>query len=138
MDKKTITVQAKINAPIEKVWTSWTTPADIVRWNNASEDWQTTRAENDLRVGGQFSYRMEANDGSMGFDFWGVYDEVVFHEKIDYTLGDSRKVRISFSSFGNQTEVIQTFEAENENSMELQCTGWQAILNNFKRFVEEL
>jgi uncharacterized protein YndB with AHSA1/START domain len=100
-NKKTlITVQTKINAPVEKVWKHWTTPKDIVRWNNASDDWHTTRAENDLRTGGKFLSRMEAKDGSEGFDFWGIYATVKPYKQIEYTIGDGRKVRVDFTGNG--------------------------------------
>ncbi|MBL0065026.1 MAG: SRPBCC family protein [Bacteroidetes bacterium] len=131
-----ITIEALIEAPVEKVWKYWTEPAHIVKWNNASDDWHTPHAENDLRVGGKFLSRMEAKDGSFGFDFGGVYTEVKQHEKIDYVLGDNRTVKITFISNGNQTKVLETFDAENENSLEMQRTGWQMILNNFKKHVE--
>lgn len=135
-EKTTITVQATVNAPVEKVWDLWTDPRHIVQWNSASDDWHTTRAENDLREGGKFSARMEAKDGSMGFDFEGIYDEVKTHEKISYTMSDNRKVEIYFKSKGNNTVVTETFEAEDTNSAEVQQTGWQAIMNNFKQYVE--
>ena len=131
-----ITIEALIEAPVEKVWKYWTEPAHIVKWNNASDDWHTPHAENDLRVGGKFLSRIEAKDGSFGFDFGGVYTEVKQHEKIDYVLGDNRTVKITFISNGNQTKVLETFDAENENSLEMQRTGWQMILNNFKKHVE--
>ena len=134
--KITITVEALINAPIEKVWINWTLPEYITQWNNASDDWHTTSAINDLQVGGKFSARMEAKDGSFGFDFWGIYDEVKTNELISYTLGDGRKVSISFNSDGNTTKVTETFEAEEENPVEMQRGGWQAILDNFKKYTE--
>ena len=131
-----ITVENTVNAPVEKVWKCWTSPEHIIRWNNASEDWHTPTAENDLRVGGKFTSRMESKDGSMGFDFGGVYDEVVTHELISYEITGGRKVKIIFSAQGNQTKVTETFEAETENSIELQRGGWQAILDNFKKYTE--
>jgi len=131
-----ITVKTTVSAPIEKVWEKWTNPDDIVRWNNASEDWHTTQADNDLRVGGKFSARMEAKDGSIGFDFWGVYDEIRVNEYIEYTLGDGRKVIISFSDENDKIKITETFEAEKENSVELQKTGWQSIMDSFKKYVE--
>jgi uncharacterized protein YndB with AHSA1/START domain len=137
INKKTsITVEAVINAPVEQVWKNWTSPEDIVRWNNASDDWHTTEAVNDLRVGGKFSARMEAKNGSFGFDFYGVYDMVKTNELIEYTLGDDRKVKIIFTKQGNTTQIDETFEAENTNSIELQKGGWQAILDNFKKYTE--
>jgi len=132
----TITVKATIKAPIEKVWKFWTAPEHIIKWNNASDDWHTPRAENDLRVGGTFLSRMEARDGSFGFDFGGVYDEVKENELIEYTIGDGRKVIIHFTPAGDSTEVDETFETESTHSIELQRGGWQAILDNFKRYVE--
>ncbi len=133
----TITIENIVNAPLEKVWKFWTEPAHIIKWNNASADWHTPHAENDLRVGGKFVSRMEAKDGSFGFDFGGVYDEVIINKSIAYTLGDGRKVKIFFTSHGNETKVVETFEAENTNSVELQRSGWQAILDNFKKYTEE-
>jgi uncharacterized protein YndB with AHSA1/START domain len=132
-----ITVENTINAPVEKVWKFWTEPEHIKKWNNASEDWHTPHAENDLRVGGKFVSRMEAKDGSFGFDFGGIYDEVTINKSIAYTLGDGRKVKIFFTSHGNETKVVETFDAENENSVEMQRNGWQAILDNFKKYTEE-
>jgi uncharacterized protein YndB with AHSA1/START domain len=134
--KAKITVQANINAPIEKVWEFWTKPEHITKWNHASEDWHSLRAENDLKDGGKFLYRMEAKDGSFGFDFYGVYESVETNELIEYILGDDRKVSIVFSNEGEETKIIETFEAEKSNSIELQQFGWQAILNNFKNYVE--
>ena len=134
--KTRLTVQATVNAPVEKVWRYWAEPRHITKWNYASDDWHSPRAENDLRRGGKFSARMEARDGSYGFDFGGVYDDVKTHELIEYTIGDGRKVKVTFQPEGNQTTVVETFEAENENSPEMQQAGWQAILNNFKNYVE--
>jgi uncharacterized protein YndB with AHSA1/START domain len=131
-----ITVQNVINAPVEKVWKLWTAPEDITKWCAASDDWHTTRAENDVRVGGKFLSRMEAKDGSAGFDFGGVYDNVKKHELIEYTMGDGRKVSVRFSSEGNSTKLVETFEPESQNSIEMQRGGWQAILDNFKKYVE--
>lgn len=131
-----ITIKATVNAPVEKVWKLWTTPEDIMQWNAASPDWHITSSVNDLRAGGTFSARMEAKDGSFGFDFGGVYDEVKTNELITYTLGDGRKVSITFTTNGEQTEVVETFEAEGQNPVEMQRDGWQAILNNFKKYAE--
>jgi len=135
-ERTSITVQTLVNAPVSIVWMRWTNPQDIIQWNAASDDWHTTQAENNLHIGGGFSSRMEAKDGSMGFDFYGVYSNVVLHRKIEYTLGDDRRVTILFNEKENQTEVIETFEAENTNSVELQRGGWQAILDKFKKYVE--
>lgn len=131
-----ITVESIIDAPVAKVWESWTKPEHITKWSFASDDWHTPWAENDLRVGGKFASRMEAKDGSFGFDFGGVYDAVTENEYIEYTLGDGRKVKISFTPQGNKTKVVESFDAENTNSVELQRGGWQAILDNFKKYTE--
>ena len=131
-----ITVESTINAPVEKVWEFWSKPEHITKWNNASDDWHTPRAENDLRVGGKFSARMEAKDGSFGFDFGGVYDAVRENEYIEYTLGDDRKVKVNFIPQGNKTKVVESFDAENTHSEEMQRGGWQAILDNFKKYTE--
>ncbi len=136
LSKTKITVEAHINAPVEKVWQLWSLPEHITQWCAASDDWHAPQAENDLRTGGIFSTRMEAKDGSFGFDFAGVYDDVVIHERISYTMGDTRTVDITFSSDGNGTKVVETFEAESTNSLEMQKSGWQAILDNFKKYVE--
>lgn len=135
--KTLITVETSVNAPVKKVWEYWTKPQHITQWNNASDDWHTTRAENDLRVSGSFSSRMEAKDGSFGFDFGGVYDAITTNEYIEYTLGDARKVKIYFTTTGNTTKVKETFEAESTNSVEIQKGGWQNILDNFKKYTEE-
>lgn len=132
----TITIETVVKAPVEKAWKFWTEPQHITKWNNASEDWHTPRAENDLRVGGKFLFRMEAKDGSFGFDFAGVYDQVKQNELIEYTIGDGRKVQINFSGNGNQTKVVETFEFENTHPVEIQRNGWQSILDNFKKYTE--
>ena len=133
---KTITIEATVKAPVEKVWKLWNGPEHITKWANASDDWHTTSAVNDLQEGGKFISRMEAKDGSFGFDFGGVYDKIKTNELIEYTLGDSRKVIIHFEGNGNETKVVETFEAESTNSIEMQRGGWQAILNNFKKYAE--
>jgi uncharacterized protein YndB with AHSA1/START domain len=135
--KNFITVESVVNAPVEKVWSCWTAPQHIIQWNNASDDWHTTHAENDLRVGGTFLSRMEAKDGSFGFDFNGVYSEVEQHKAIAYSIEGGREVKIAFESNENSTKVTEVFEAEDENSLELQQAGWQAILDNFKKYVEQ-
>jgi len=135
-NKTIITVETTVNAPVEKVWQYWTEPRHIIRWNNASADWCTTKAENDLREGGSFSATMAAKDGSFSFDFGGVYDKIKKHELIEYTLGDGRKVKVVFSSAGDQTKVVEEFEAESTHSIEMQKGGWQAIMDNFKKHVE--
>lgn len=134
----TITIESTINVPVEKVWQSWTSPEHITKWNNASDDWHTPFAENDLRVGGKFLARMEAKDGSFGFDFWGIYDEIKNNELIASTLGDGRKLRVAFTPAGNSTRVVESFEAETENPIEMQKTGWQNILDSFKKYTESL
>lgn len=135
--KPTITVSATVKAPVEKVWQCWTGPEHITKWNQASPDWHTPKASNDLRVGGKFTSTMAAKDGSMSFDFEGVYDQVVPNKLIEYTIADGRKVSIQFDSNKNETRVIETFEAEGTNSLELQQAGWQAIMDNFKQYVEK-
>jgi len=134
---KKVTVETTIQAPVEKVWDYWTEPDHIKKWNSASDDWHTPFAENDLRAGGKFVSRMEAKDGSMGFDFGGIYDEVKLHEMISYTMEDGRKVKITFKGQGNETAVMETFDAETENPIEFQQQGWQAILDNFKQYTEQ-
>ncbi|HKB44792.1 MAG TPA: SRPBCC family protein [Chitinophagaceae bacterium] len=136
MEKTIITVENTINAPVEKVWEYWTKPEHITQWNNASADWHTPWVKADLREGGSFVARMEAKDGSMGFDFGGVYDVLRWNEYIEYTIGDGRKVKVNFSAQGNMTKVAESFEAENTNSLEMQRGGWQAILDNFKKYTE--
>jgi len=134
--KTNITVETTVNAPVEKVWQYWTEPKHLMKWNSASDDWHTPRAENDLRVGGTFSARMEAKDGSFGFDFGGVYDAVRTNDYIEYTLGDGRKVSVTFKPTGNATIVVETFEAEGQNPVDMQRAGWQSILDNFKKYTE--
>jgi uncharacterized protein YndB with AHSA1/START domain len=131
-----ITVENTVNAPVEKVWQFFTSPEHITKWNFASDDWQCPYAENDLRAGGKFLSRMEAKDGSFGFDFGGVYDEVIPNKVINYSIGDGRKVNILFSAAGGETKIITTFDAESVNPVEMQRGGWQAILNNFKKYTE--
>jgi uncharacterized protein YndB with AHSA1/START domain len=135
--KTIITVETTIHAPLEKVWHFWTTPFHILHWNTASNDWQTTTATNDLQVGGKFNWRMESKDGSVGFDFGGTYQEILTHSKIHGVLDDDRLVIINFKSEGKSTILTEQFEAESENDVELQKAGWQAILNNFKKYVEK-
>jgi len=131
-----ITVSAHIDAPIEKVWKYWSQPEHITQWCHASDDWHAPHAENDLRNGGKFLTVMAAKDGSYQFDFDGVYDKVEEHKLIEYSLGDQRSVSIHFSTEDNGTRVTETFDAETENSIEMQQAGWQAILDNFKKHVE--
>ncbi len=134
--KATITIRATISAPVEKVWTLWTNPKHIVHWNKASDEWHTPTSQNDLRVGGTFLSRMEAKDGSQGFDFAGEYSKIIYHKQIEYVLADGRKVFVFFVSNRNETTVTETFEPEQTYPVEFQETGWQAILNNFKKYVE--
>jgi uncharacterized protein YndB with AHSA1/START domain len=135
--KTIITIKVKIDKPVEDVWKCWTSPEDITKWNFASDDWHTTKAENDLRTGGSFSSRMEAKDGSMGFDFGGTYNKIILHKLIEYTLGDDRKVKVEFITNGISTEIVESFDAESVNSAERQRAGWQAILDNFKKYCEQ-
>lgn len=132
-----VTVQTVIQAPVEKVWRYWNEPDHITKWNQASEDWHAPRSENDLRVGGKFTTRMEAKDGSMGFDFGGVYDVVNVHEAIGYTMDDGRRADITFVDQGDATKVVETFDAETTNPVEMQQAGWQAIMDNFKTYTEQ-
>lgn len=132
-----ITVRATVNAPIHKVWNFWGAPEHITQWCMASDDWHAPSAENDLKTGGKFNTRMEAKDGSFGFDFGGIYDEVVDHKLIAYTMEDGRTVKITFEEKENTTEVIETFAPESENPIEMQRGGWQAILDNFKAYAEK-
>jgi uncharacterized protein YndB with AHSA1/START domain len=136
MDKQKINIEATIKASLAKVWQYYTEPKHITQWNNASDDWHTTRAENDLHKGGKFLSRMEAKDASFGFDFTGVYDEVKVNEYIAYTIDDGRKVEIDFSAQGNQCKIRIAFEAETQNPIEMQREGWQAILDNFKKYTQ--
>lgn len=131
-----ITIEALINAPLAKVWAYWTEPAHIMKWNAASEDWHTPSATNDLRTGGTFTARMEAKDGSVGFDFGGTYTDVVPNQRIAYSMSDGRKVEVLFSEENGQTKVVETFDPETENPEDFQRAGWQSILNNFKKYVE--
>ncbi|MFM9987915.1 SRPBCC family protein [Flavobacterium sp.] len=132
-----ITVTNTINASIEKVWKFWTTPEHITKWNNASPDWHSPFAENDLTVEKRFRYTMAAKDGSMSFDFEGTYTNIEKYAVIEYILDDDRKVQISFEKTKNGTKIIESFDPENENTLELQKNGWQAILDNFKKYVEQ-
>jgi uncharacterized protein YndB with AHSA1/START domain len=132
-----VTVSATINKPVADVWTYYTEPKHITQWNAASPDWHSPRAENDLRVGGRFSSRMEARDGSVGFDFEGTYTAVKNNAHFAYAMGDGRKVEVSFAPAGNSTKVTVIFDAETENPVEMQRGGWQAILDNFKAYAEK-
>lgn len=136
-NKTVLTVTATVNAPVSKVWNYWNQPEHITQWCSPSPEWHTPRAESDLRAGGKFLSRMEAKDGSMGFDFAGVFDVVTPHEYIEYTIGDGRKVKIHFTAEGDSTLVEESFEAEDQNPIEMQQGGWQAILDSFKKYTEE-
>ena len=131
-----ITVETVVAASLSKVWDAWTTPEDIKQWNAASDDWHTTASTVDLREGGVFSSRMEAKDGSFGFDFAGTYTRVVPHKIIEFTMGDDRAVAIEFEEREGAVRVKETFDAEGQHSLEQQRQGWQAILDNFRRHVE--
>jgi len=137
IEREKVTVQAIVQAKMAQVWRHWTEPEHITKWSSASEDWHAPIAENDLRAGGRFLTRMEAKDGSMGFDFVGVYDDVKHHQFISYTLDDGRKVETTFTDLGNQTKIVQTFEAEQSNPVAFQQAGWQSIIDNFKRYTEK-
>ena len=130
-----ISVETIVAAPVERVWRAYTTPEDIKRWNAASDDWHTTSSQVDLREGGAFSSRMEAKDGSMGFDFAGTYTKIVQHKRIDYSFGD-RTAQVEFAETPNGVKVRVTFDSESTHSVEQQRQGWQAILDNFRRHVE--
>ena len=130
-----ITVEAVVNAPIAKVWTAYTSPEDIKQWNAASDDWHTTTSTVDLRVGGAFTSRMEAQDGSFGFDFAGTYTKIVRHELLEFSFGD-RACVVEFVSGASGVTLRVTFDAESENPVDMQRQGWQAILNNFAKYAE--
>ena len=132
-----ISIQTSIHAPLAKVWERYTQPEFVMQWNHASDDWTCPKAENDLRVGGKFNYRMEAKDGSVGFDFTGTYTEVAPQSAIAYVMDDGRKAEVRFSEKGEETEVNVAFDPENENPIEMQRQGWQAILDHFKNCAEE-
>lgn len=131
-----IKIVIKIDKPLEKVWEFWTKPEHIVKWNFASDDWECPAVENDLRVGGKFTYVMAAKDGSAKFDFTGTYLNVLENEVIEYELDDGRKVEIQFIDENNATKLIESFEVEGTNSGEQQKSGWQSILNNLKKYAE--
>ena len=135
-NKTAITIEAVINAPVEKVWRNWNEPEQIKQWAFASDDWHAPYADNDVRVDGTFKTTMAAKDGSLSFDFGGVYTKVEPDKTIEYTMGDGRKVWVNFSTEDGQTKVVETFEAEDTNSIEMQQGGWQTILNNFKKHTE--
>ena len=131
-----ITVEASVNAPVEKVWQAWNNPTDIMKWNTPDPSWHTPRSENDLRLNGKFKNRMEAKDGSFGFDFEGTYDKVDLHKEIAYTMPDGRTATTLFADKEGKTTLTTTFDPETENAPEFQKQGWQAILNSFVKYVE--
>ncbi|MEQ8469910.1 MAG: SRPBCC family protein [Marinoscillum sp.] len=138
MEKTILHTNATVKAPIEKVWDCWTSPEHITKWNFADPSWHCPEASNDLKPGGRFSSTMAAKDGSMSFEFYGIYTEVIPQKFIAYEMGDGRKASIGFSQIKEETEMHVAFEAEDQNSLELQQNGWQAIHNNFKNYVETL
>ncbi|QRQ99873.1 SRPBCC family protein [Dyadobacter sandarakinus] len=131
-----ITVQTEIQAPVEKVWEMFSGPEHITQWNAASDDWHSPHAENDLRPGGSFKTLMAARDGSYSFDFAGEYVAVEEHRLIEYNLGDGRNVKLEFTSGDGSTKLVETFDPERTNPIEMQQNGWQSILDNFKKYVE--
>ncbi|MRG45405.1 polyketide cyclase [Chitinophaga sp. SYP-B3965] len=135
-NKAPLTVETTVQAPVEKVWKFWNEPSHIMNWCSPSDDWHAPAAENDLRVGGKFSTTMAAKDGSFSFDFAGAYDQVAEHKLIAYTIADGRKVKITFSGEGNATNITETFDPEEINTLEMQQAGWQAILDNFRKYTE--
>ena len=136
MSATKITIEATVGADVKKVWGFWNGPEHITKWNTAHESWHCPSAKNDLRVGGKLQSRMEAKDGSFGFDFEGTYDEVVDQKRIAYTIADGRKVETDFSDVGGKTKIVTVFEAESQNPVEMQKGGWQAILDSFKKYAE--
>lgn len=136
--KSIITVKTTIKAPIKLIWETLTKPSHIMKWNHASPDWECPHAENDVRVGGKFVYRMSAKDKSMSFDFSGKFVKVEMGKELSYVIDDGRAVSIILEEKGNSVDVIETFEAENSNPKAMQQNGWQAILNSFKKHVESL
>lgn len=136
MEKTKIMVQATISEGMDKVWDYYTNPEHIIKWNFASDDWHCPYASNDMRVGGKYMARMEAKDGSFGFDFEAVYDEVEPNKHFTYTMPDERQVKVTFYELYHKATVKVNFDAETENSLEMQKEGWQAILDNFKKYTE--
>ena len=134
--RKSITVENIVNASAAKVWELWTQPGHITQWNQATEDWHSPYAENDLRPGGRFLFRMAAKDGSFSFDFTGTYGEIKPNKYLEYTIDDGRKVKVIFTSMDSGTRIVETFEAEDTHSIEMQQGGWQSILDNFKKYAE--
>lgn len=137
MQTNKIMVSVTINTDSKNVWNYYTHPEHITKWNFADPSWHCPSATNDMRVGGTYSARMEAKDGSFGFEFETVYDEIIDGEKFTYTMEDGRQATVNFKKMGNQTEVMVIFDAENQNPIEMQKAGWQSILDNFKKYAEE-
>ncbi len=133
---QSITVETEVSAPLATVWECWTDPKHVTKWNQASPDWHTPSGTNDLKVGGKFVFLMEAKDGSVGFDFGGTYTQMEPQKALAYVMDDNRKVSVTFTDNGDTVHVTETFDAETENSIELQRQGWQAILESFKRYTE--
>lgn len=131
-----ITVQTKVQAPLDKIWSFWTMPEHIIKWNSASEDWHTPYADNDLKVGGKFKYTMASKDGTMSFDFTGTYSVIQDKRTIAYNIEDGREVIVVFEEQEDGVIIRESFDPELENPKELQQQGWQAILDNFKKYVE--
>lgn len=136
--KHKLTVQAEILTDARNTWERYTKPEHIVKWNFASDDWHCPSATNELHVGGAMNWRMEAKDGSFGFDFEAVYDEVVEEKKLAYTMPDGRQVSVDFEPAADVTRVAVSFDPEDQNPLEMQQEGWQAILNNFKKYAESI
>lgn len=132
-----ITIETSVHVPVEQAWHCWTAPECVTLWNHASDDWHSPEGRNDLREGGSFSFRMEAKDGSVGFEFGGTYTKVEEFKQIDYTMDDGRTVSVTFDGHGDHTHVMETFDPELENTPEMQREGWQAILDNFAKHAEE-
>lgn len=131
-----ITIETLVHAPINLVWDTWNSPNHVIHWNHASDDWHSPRAENNFVVGGKFVYRMEAKDNSFGFDFSGTYEEIIDNKRVVTRLDDNRLVITDFKIENDSVRIVETFEAEDENSIELQKEGWSAILNNYKLYTE--
>ncbi len=138
MNFEQLNIEALLSVSVSKAWECYTQPEHIIHWNFADDSWCCPSAENDLQIGGKYKARMEAKDGSFGFDFEGIYESVVILKNLSYGLEDGRKVIVSFEPIENQTKVKVQFDAETENSLELQKGGWQAILNNYKKYTESL
>lgn len=131
-----VTIETTVNAPLATAWETWTKPEHVTKWNHASDDWHSPTGKSDLREGGEFSYRMEAKDKSVGFDFGGKYTKVIHQKQIEYTMGDGRTVSATFTEKDGKTHIVQSFDAESENPVEMQRQGWQAIMDNHKKYAE--